>query len=200
MRLPLVLLVALLACKETAKEPPRKLRKMDFKVQVDERGRMNVMLELFDEKHRTMPVTGAFTATLARPDGTILCSTTRPLTKDDFSDKGSFKPTWQDAACPPDPAADDLRVTLEVKTGDAPDAPKLSREATIPAKYIYQRLPANTPSPPVDAKKLPAEAPLPEPPPASGSAPPANGSAAPPAQGSAAPPAPPPAPGSGSAA
>jgi hypothetical protein len=165
-------LLVLVSCAKESK--PGKLKKMDFKVMVDERGRMLPEISLFDDKHDPFVlVGGSYTMTLSRLDGTVLCSTTRTLAKEDY-DKKSLKTDWQDASCPPDPAADELRVTLEVKTSDKPDTVILSRDKTTPTKFIYRHLDAK---PPVDTKKLPAEAPLPEPPPAAGSA----GSAAPPA-------------------
>lgn len=172
-----LLLALALVCISTAcgekKAAPQKLRKMAFKVQIDQAGRMMPLIELFDEKHKPMPVIGSYTMTVSRPDGTVLCSVTRPLAKTDFTDKHAYKATWQDAACPADAAAPEVRVNLEVKTGDKPDAPKLAREMTTPIKFVYPHLAkaaadATTPSSSVDLTKLPAEAPLPEPP--SGSA------------------------------
>jgi hypothetical protein len=182
MRMLLMISVLSLAACGKGDAPAPKLKKMDFKAQVDEAGRMLPSIELFDQKHRPIPVVGSYTMTLTRPDGTVLCSVTRPLAKTDFSDKGVFKATWQDASCPADPAAEQLRVNLEVKTGDKPDDPKLAREVTTPVKFIYKHLaakPADDKAA-VDPTKLPAEAPLPEP------APGAAGSAAGSATGSAA--------------
>ncbi len=180
----LVLALALVcfstACGEKKADPP-KLRKMAFKVQIDQAGRMMPLLELFDEKHRLMTVVGSYTMTVSRPDGTVLCSVTRPLAKTDFTDKHTYKATWQDAACPADPAAPEVRVNLEVKAGDAADAPKLAREMTTPIKFVYPHLakPAAADPPAADPARLPAEAPLPEPAPGSTAGPgSASGSAA----------------------
>ncbi|MBA3397998.1 MAG: hypothetical protein H0T89_35565 [Deltaproteobacteria bacterium] len=171
-----LLLALALVCISTAcgekKAAPQKLRKMAFKVQIDQAGRMMPLLELFDEKHKLMTVVGSYTMTVSRPDGTVLCSVTRPLAKTDFTDKHAYKATWQDAACPADAAAPEVRVNLEVKTGDAADAPKLAREMTTPIKFVYPHLAkpatdATQPSSSVDPTKLPAEAPLPEPAPGS---------------------------------
>jgi len=186
MRSLLVLPVALALVAGCGKDRPgpQKLRKMAYKVHVDETGRMLPTLELFDEKHRPMIVVGAYTLTISRPDGSVLCSLSRPLAKEDFTDKAGFKGSWQDAACPPDPGAEQLRIALEVKTGDQPDAPKLAREVTTPTRFVYRHLAPPAPAgsgsgsagsagsaaPPVDRTKLPAEAPLPEPAPATGSA------------------------------
>lgn len=157
--------LVLAACGET--QAPPKLRKMDFKVDVDQAGRMKVALELFDQKHRPMPVVGSYTVTLARPDGSALCTLSKPLAKTDFNDKHTFQAAFHDAACPADPGAEELKVRVIVAAGEAADAPKLDREVTTPVKYIYRHLAAKAP---VDAKKLPAEAPLPEPAPGDGSA------------------------------
>jgi hypothetical protein len=153
---------------------PRKLKKTDYKVFVDEKGRMMPEIELFDDKHDAIVVLGSYTLTLSRPDGTVLCSLTRTLAKEDYNEKKRLKAEWQDASCPPDPAAEELRIALEVKTGDKPDAPKITRDKTTPTKFVYRHLqgtkPAgDKPADKVDATKLPAEAPLPEPPPATGS-------------------------------
>ncbi|MDQ3368013.1 MAG: hypothetical protein M3680_21515 [Myxococcota bacterium] len=176
--LALPLTLSTTACGSKGDPEPAKLKKMDFKAQVDESGRMMPLIELFDQKHRPVPVVGSYTMTLTRPDGTVLCSVTRPLAKTDYSEKGVFKATWQDASCPADPAAEQLRVNLEVKTGDQPDDVKLAREVTTPVKFIYKHLAAKADpaKPAVDATKLPAEAPLPEP--APGAAPTTAGSAA----------------------
>jgi hypothetical protein len=193
MRIPLVLaatVLALAACGKKS-DAPSKLKKMDFKVDVNERGQMKVALELFDQKHTRIATAGSYTATLSRPDGTVVCTLTRPFAKTDFSEKAAFQAAFHDASCPPEPGAAELEVHLVVTTGDKPDDPKLDREVTTPIKYIYRHLAAKAP---VDPKQLPAEAPLPEPPPAgSGSAPAPAGSGSP--SGSAAAPA-----GSGSGA
>ena len=141
----LLLTVTLVACSK--KSEPSKLRKMEFKVVVDERGRMLPEIELFDQHHSPMVVApGSFTLTLSRPDKTVLCSLTRVLAKEDFAAK-RLKLDWQDATCPPDPAAEELHISLEVKTGDAPDAPKLARDKTTPTKFVYRHLAAKPPAP-----------------------------------------------------
>ena len=174
----LAVLVLSPACKKEEAKPAT-LKKMDFKLAVDERGRMLPEISFFDDKHDPFVlVGGSYTMTLARPDGTILCSTTRTLAKEDYSGT-SLRASWHDATCPPDPAADELRITLEVKTTDKPDAAKLSRDKTTPTKFIYRHLAAKQPPPPpaVDPTKLPAEAPLPEPAPGTNTSDkPANGS------------------------
>jgi len=135
----LISIALLAACKGKPKDPP-KLKKMDFKVAVDERGRMLPEIELFDQHHAPIAVIGAYTLTLARPDGTMLCSLARPLAKEDYAKDRLKAIDWQDASCPPDPSAEELRVTLEVKMGETPDAPKLSRDKTTPTKFIYRHL------------------------------------------------------------
>jgi hypothetical protein len=145
LRLFLIASLFLLGCKEKKADPP-KLKKMDFKVTVDERGRMLPEIELYDQKHTLVEVIGSYTMTISRPDNTVLCSHTRTLAKTDYNAK-RLKSDWQDATCPPDPAAEELRVTLEVKTGDKPEDTKLARDKTTPTKFIYRHLAAKAAAP-----------------------------------------------------
>jgi hypothetical protein len=144
---PLVLIVLALACSKKSPSEPAKLRKMDWKLAIDERGRMLPEIELFDQHHTPIVVAPAsYTLTVSRPDNTVLCSLTRTLAKEDY-DKTRLKSDWQDASCPADPAADELRVTLEVRAGDKPDAPKVTRDKTTPTKFIYRHLAAKPAAP-----------------------------------------------------
>jgi hypothetical protein len=140
-RLLIALVVLTAACNKKKSDPP-KLKKMDFKVSVDERGRMLPEVELFDQHHKPVVVTGSYTMTLSRPDNTVLCSYTRPLVKEDYVKDRLKSAEWQDASCPPDPAAEELRITLEVKTGDKPEDAKLARDKTTPTKFVYRHLAA----------------------------------------------------------
>jgi hypothetical protein len=145
-RLLLIALVVLAAACTKKSDPPL-LKKMDFKVSVDERGRMLPEVELFDQHHKPVVVTGSYTMTLSRPDNTVLCSLTRALAKEDYVKNRLKSADWQDAACPPDPAAEELRITLEVKTGDKPEDTKLARDKTTPTKFIYRHLAAKPAAP-----------------------------------------------------
>jgi hypothetical protein len=140
-RLLIALVVLTAACNKKKSDPP-KLKKMDFKVSVDERGRMLPEVELFDQHHKPVVVTGSYTMTLSRPDNTVLCSYTRPLVKEDYVKDRLKSAEWQDASCPPDPAAEELRITLEVKTGDKPEDMQLARDKTTPTKFVYRHLAA----------------------------------------------------------
>jgi hypothetical protein len=146
-RLVLIALVVLASACSKKKADPSKFKKMDFKVSVDERGRMLPEIELFDQHHKPVVVTGSYTMTLSRPDNTVLCSHTRPLAKEDYVKDRLKSADWQDASCPPDPAAEELRVTLEVKTGDKPEDVKLARDKTTPTKFIYRHLAAKPAAP-----------------------------------------------------
>jgi len=169
LRLLLIAALGVAACKSKPAEPS-KLKKMDFKVTVDERGRMLPELELYDQKHVPVVVIGSFTMTISRPDNTVLCSMTRTVAKQDYSAK-RLKTDWHDASCPADPAAEELRITLEVKTGDKPDDVKLARDKTAPAKFVYRHLAAKPAAPANgsgssagsgDAKMVTPEKPAPE--------------------------------------
>ena len=183
----LIAVALVLGCSK--KSDPPKLKKMDFKVTVDDRGRMLPEIELYDQKHTPVEVVGSYTMTLSRPDNTVLCSLTRAIAKEDYAAK-RLKSDWQDASCPPDPAAEELRVTLEVKTGDKPDDIKLARDKTTPTKFVYKHLAAKPAAPASgagssagsgDAKMV-----TPEQPAAEGSGSTASGSAAGSGAGSAA--------------
>jgi hypothetical protein len=138
-------LFAIAGCKDKQADPP-KLKKMDFNVTVDERGRMLPEIELYDQKHTPVEVIGSYTMTLSRPDNTVLCSHTRSIAKTDYNAK-RLKSDWQEASCPPDPAAEELRITLEVKTGDKPEDIKLARDKTTPTKFVYRHLAAKPAAP-----------------------------------------------------
>ncbi|MBA3499917.1 MAG: hypothetical protein H0T65_06080, partial [Deltaproteobacteria bacterium] len=136
------------------------------------------------QHHKPVVVTGSYTMTISRPDNTVLCSHTRPLAKEDFVKDRMKSADWQDASCPPDPAAEELRVTLEVKTGDKPEDTKLARDKTTPTKFIYRHLAAKPAAPANgsgssagsgDAKMVTAEKPAAE---GSGSSAAGSGSAA----------------------
>jgi hypothetical protein len=206
MRIGWILVAALVvapACKsdkDKDKSGSRKLRKMDFKTTVDDRGRLLLTFRMFDAKHELMPVTGTYTAELTKLDGTPLCKAEGSLAPADFSEKGTHKPSWHDASCPTDPGVEELKVNVKVtvpagaaakgkddkdakdgkddKAKDGKDASKdtvFDRSMTLPVRSVYDRPP---PKKPAETK------------PADGSAAkPADGSAAKPADGSAAKPA-----------
>lgn len=161
MRLALLFLALSFGCSKKAPDPA-KLKKMDWKLAIDDRGRMLPEIELFDQHHTPIVVApGSYTLTVSRPDNTVLCSVTRTLAKEDY-DKARLKADWQDATCPPDPAADELRVTLEVTSGDGSAATKLTRDKTTPTKFIYRHLaakPAAAGSGSAAAKMVTPEAP-----------------------------------------
>ncbi len=187
--LVVVALFAVIACKSSDKPAPRKLRKMDLQPAIDDRGRLKLTFTMYDNKHKPMPVAGSYTAEVTRLDGTPLCKAAGELTPADFSEKGAHKAPWHDAGCPADPGADELKVNVKVtvpgggkgkddkgkddgKDKDAGKDTTFDRSITIPAKSVYERLPAKKP-----AETKPAETK------------PADGSAAKPADGSAAKPA-----------
>ncbi|HWO21802.1 MAG TPA: hypothetical protein VNO30_23695 [Kofleriaceae bacterium] len=150
------LAVAAVACKSSDKAAgPRKLRKMDFHTQIDERGRLRIAFRLFDGKHEQMPVTGSYTVEVTKPDGAVVCKAAGALAPGDFSAKGTHQAPWHEAGCPADPGADEVKVNVKVTVpaGDGaskePDAKGAAaakdtvfdRSVTIPVRSIYERPP-----------------------------------------------------------
>jgi len=137
---------------------PAKLKKIDFKVTVDDRGRVLPEIELFDEKHGPFVVVGgSYTLTVATPDDTVLCSVTHALVEADYNATKRLASAWQDASCPPAPAIDELRITLEVTGGGA----TITRTKPIPTKFVYAQVATTraVAEPPPAAKQAPAAPP-----------------------------------------
>ena len=125
-----VLALTVVSCK-SEQAAARKLRKMDVHATIDDRGRLKLTFRLFDAKHEQMPVTGSYTAEVAKPDGSVLCKAAGELAPSDFSDKGTHKAQWADAGCPADPGVDELKVNvkLTVKDGAVAKEGKEAKEA-----------------------------------------------------------------------
>jgi hypothetical protein len=162
MKLGSILVAALLAfaaCKSSDKPAARKLRKLDFKTTIDDRGRLQVAFRMFDAKHELMPVAGSYTVEVTTPEGAAVCKAAGELAPGDFSDKGAHKATWHEAGCPADPGADELKVNVKVTVpgggkgkgkddkgkDDGKDA-MFDRQIRVPARSIYERLPVKQPA------------------------------------------------------
>lgn len=135
----IVLAIACAACGGDKKEEaagPRKLSKMDVRVSVDAKGRIRPMFQLFDQKLKPVKVTGTYTVSIARRDGTELCKLAGEFAPADFTDNDAYRAQYRDASCPADPEASDLKIAVKVESPDK----TIERTLELPARLVYENL------------------------------------------------------------
>jgi hypothetical protein len=147
MKLALLYVVSLVAfgCgKEAPKPDPKagKLSKMELRLSVDGTGRIKPMFQLLDQKLSPVAVTGTYSISLSRRDGTGLCNLAGEFQPTDFSASHAYTAQYRDAGCPTEPGDEQVRAVIVVKSADK----TIERTLDLPAKLVWENYRAPSPA------------------------------------------------------
>ncbi|MBA3461118.1 MAG: hypothetical protein H0T46_14230 [Deltaproteobacteria bacterium] len=147
MKLSLLSVVSLVAfgCgKESPKEDPKagKLSKMELRLSVDGKGRIKPMFQLLDQKMNSIAVTGTYSISLTRRDGTELCNLAGEFQPADFSASHAYNAQYRDAGCPAEPGDEQVKAVIVVKSADK----TIERTLDLPAKLVWENYRAPSPA------------------------------------------------------